>query len=150
MSQWRTLRKVPNACLKCGALQQCFGGCRVTAECCTHDEKGEDPWMIGIVPKLENTRKLQVVVPLKVKKLSFKGQLRWREETPGNFIIASARGNRNLTMVNKELLDFVVMLNRLQHVKIDDLARISGCAISDSDFQRTLNVLATREFINLA
>ncbi|MEK7665079.1 MAG: radical SAM protein [Patescibacteria group bacterium] len=150
MDEWRSFQNIPDRCTTCKIFSNCHGGCRITAKACTGDCRGEDPWM-----ELPN---VSGEWPIKAKSdislvpemtVTFAKVFRWRHENEDTYLISSTRNNRNLTAVNGQLFNFVKHLRKISPLVLEDLAKSVRCDFADSEFQRVVNLLTTREFISL-
>jgi len=148
MGAWRDQRTAPGRCLGCKLVGSCYGGCRITARTFTGDHQGEDPWMDK--PLSVNDMPQRKVNGLSLgldTTLTFADKLHWRQETEEDYLMSSTRGNRNITMVNRPLLEFAQELRRLSPISLEHLARVAGCNPGDAEFQRVLTLLVTRGFV---
>ena len=79
--------------------------------------------------------------------VAFAKIFRWRHESGDNYLISSTRNSRNLTAINRQLFNFVMHLNQVTPLSLKDLATSVLRDFTDSDFQRVVKLLITREFI---
>jgi radical SAM protein with 4Fe4S-binding SPASM domain len=149
MAEWRNFETIPARCHDCKKLTKCFGGCRITAKAYTGDCGGEDPWMsspILIDEKLPNKNpEIEINPDMSV---SFAETFRWRHESGDDYLMTSTRNNRNITVVNKQLLSFVQYLKQACPLKLGNLAKSVKKDFTDSEFQRIIRLLLTRGFIS--
>lgn len=148
MTEWRNFQTIPKRCHICKMLINCFGGCRITARAYTGDYQGEDPWMDSPIAVINRpARLIQRIDQSPKTSIAFAKIFRWRHESEDNYIITSTRNNRNITMVNGELLSFVRYLKESCPLKLSDLATRVKRDLKDREFQRIIQLLITREFI---
>lgn len=150
MVGWRNFQNVPGRCTTCKIFSNCHGGCRITAKACTGDCRGEDPWMDLLNTSGEWPAKVKSDIALDSELIViFAKTFRWRHENEDNYLISSTRNNRNLTIVNGQLFNFVKRLREIAPLSLEDLAKFVQCSFTDNEFGRVIKLLATREFISL-
>jgi len=148
MHSWRNTQNIPERCTTCKIFSNCHGGCRITAKACTGDCRGEDPWMDLSNTSGEWAKKVKSEVILYPEMIvAFAKIFRWRHESGDNYLISSTRNSRNLTAINRQLFNFVMHLNQVTPLSLKDLATSVLRDFTDSDFQRVVKLLITREFI---
>ena len=150
MGEWRNSQNIPDRCATCKIFLNCHGGCRITAKACTGDCRGEDPWMD--LPNVSDewpTRAKNAISLDSGMTATFAKIFRWRHENGDSYLISSTRNNRNLTAINGQLFNFVKHLREILPLNLEDLAKSVRCDFADSEFQRVMHLLATREFVSL-
>lgn len=149
MSAWRNFQTIPIRCENCKLCPKCFGGCRITARAYTGDYKGEDPWMGLPILLDEKPQKNEKYIEINPNMLvSFAETFRWRHESGDDYVITSTRNNKNITVVNGQLLSFVRHLKKVCPIKLGDLAMSVQKDFADPEFQRVICLLLTRGFIS--
>lgn len=150
MEEWRDYRMTPNRCITCKLEAKCHGGCRITAKAHTDDCKGEDPWMDVPVSSIKRllTIKSDVILEPKMT-LVISERFRWRKENKEEYLITSTKNNRNATIVNQQLFEFVCQLRDKSPITLEDIVVTAGCDFDNAGFQRIIKLLVNREFVTL-
>jgi len=149
MEEWRGYKKIPMQCIDCESVKSCFGGCRITAETITKNSRGLDPWMTNPI-KTVNQRHLMATSALEPQtKITPSKIFRWRKEGDDAFLVTSARGGRNMTMINEQYFQFLVQLRDFPEITISSLATKFGVNFGDDNYQRIIAELASRKLIEV-
>jgi radical SAM protein with 4Fe4S-binding SPASM domain len=152
MSDWRDKTYLPDRCSNCKLVKDCYGGCRITAKTYTGHCQGEDPWMDFPITEQEikiSNKKIYDLNPSTT--IVFSKRLRWRQEKQDRYLISSTRSNRNITMVNESLFNFVCFLKETSPVTIHDLCQKTGHDFKseNDELKNILIQLIQRDFVSL-
>ena len=143
MSSYRD-NSVPNICKSCPSVTSCNGACRTNSLATLSSLNKPDRLMTG---HIESTVKKQKQLFFNNDVIiHFKGKLRWRKEGE-YYSISSKISGSNIVIVNKAMFDFVVWLNDVSSLSVDDLLKNSDKNSSQVAINRVLNFLLNREFI---
>ncbi|MFA4831607.1 MAG: radical SAM protein [Patescibacteria group bacterium] len=138
---------IPNDCKNCPTVSSCNGACRTNALATTGSLAEPDRLMIGhINPPKKERKKINIEDH---SFISFKGKLRWREETNGCYSMTSKLNNSNLTVVNGELFRFICWLEKSLPLIVSEVMAKCANGSTKESFYRILETVARKEFINI-
>lgn len=141
MEPWRTNAYVPKACLACTYFNHCKGGCRISALANTGQLTAPDPWMQQplVEPLIQKKSK---TITNDHQSYRIVEPIRWREETPGTFLVCS-RTTNTLIHVNTTFYKFIMGLRDVStftvHMLVtqyeyerDEVIRLLGALLTKS------------------
>lgn len=148
MTDWRTDKFIPEKCKNCGIVNKCLGGCRTTAKAFHNKWNSEDPWMTLPLEKDVFVKKTYIDNNFPVSSdavIYFPENFKWRKE--GDYYLVCVKNTRNATIINKELFQFILNLQKLLPANIDKIASIHQITSDNGYFQRVLKLLLKRGII---
>jgi len=121
MSDWRNRTYLPDECQSCKILNLCAGGCRMTAKAFSesNNPKAKDPWMTEVITS--KTKKIKKNISLFPEMVVFlSGIIQYRKED--DTYLLGIKNKNNVTRINKELLDFILYLQKIKKSSLIKLA----------------------------
>jgi radical SAM protein with 4Fe4S-binding SPASM domain len=152
MHDWRDNSYVPIDCQKCLKVDNCSGGCRISAKIISGECRGRDPWMdvpIMVSDKVKSINYLPVDI-LPSMHISVRNKLKWRLESPGEYLVATSPGLKNVSLINIEMFNFLLLIQASQDICIKDLAFMCEIESDNQAFLSVLRVLNERRLITIS
>jgi radical SAM protein with 4Fe4S-binding SPASM domain len=148
MSAWRSTGFIPEECSKCHVVGKCLGGCRINARTFNKDITARDPWMTGpLLDKMGSYGHSRSLSNDSI--LSFPGKMRFRRERDDQYLVATIKGSKNASLVNSEMLNFLILFNKLQPISMLDLASQVGVCLPDKAFSDTIVALLNKRIMTM-
>jgi radical SAM protein with 4Fe4S-binding SPASM domain len=149
MSTWRSDGFIPKECQNCAVVGMCLGGCRISSKAFSGHLDSKDPWMTDVLLNNHQSKKFLFNNDLSVDlKISFPGKMRFRKEREGQYLVATNKGNRNASLVNRELFKFLSFFNELkQPISILDLATKMDIKLPNNAFINIIKKLLNKGII---
>lgn len=150
MADWRTDKFIPEKCKSCEIVNKCLGGCRTTAKAFHKKWNSEDPWMTLPLEKDVFVKKTYINDNFSIPHnaiIYFPENFKWRKE--GDYYLVCVKNTRNATIINEELFQFILNLQKLLPMSINKIASAHQINNDNEHFQRILKLLLKREIVFL-
>lgn len=148
MADWRSDKFIPEKCKDCKIINKCLGGCRTTAKASHGKWNSEDPWTTLPLEKDVFVQKIYTNDNPAISNntiIYFPENFKWRKE--GDYYLVCTKNTRNATIINKELFQFILNLQKLLPANIDRIASVHKIASDNEHFRRILKLLLKREIV---
>jgi len=136
---------IPLICKDCSTVESCRGACRTNALAVTGKLNKPDRLTVG---PIELAIKAQDDIVFNEKSLvKFEGKLRWRDESNGYHSITSKKGSDHITIVNTELLRFIIWLEDVLPLTVGELMQQVVGNSSDVHFNEIFKTIIRKKLI---
>lgn len=136
MSFWRSDKIIPKECEGCAWINRCLGGCRTNAKALNNKWDGTDIWspkpILTVPPNHAKRIDIQSDTILKVA-----DGIQVRKEYENIYLISCTQ-NRTFCMVNQSVMDFVMLVKRLESISFDQILK---------DYLNNIEVQTVKEII---
>lgn len=146
MAIWRSADYFPEQCKNCSWIERCNAGCRINSKAFWGQWNASDIWMgepIGEPPEAD----YQFYNFTEDSKIQLNKNYCYREEYDDVFVIFN-KLDESFMMVNKDLLDFIISLDRIHFTTIGDLANAYNTQLPNKDFSDIINLLINKNILN--
>lgn len=148
MSDWRSMKYVPEDCKDCTWLHRCNGGCRTSAKVFNGDWNQKDMWCTGKiglpVPKNE---KQQIDLQPEIQ-LQLTSKLRIRKEDDNAYLIYN-KADDVYCMVNQAFYDFVVGLQGWKQSTFGELCNKFNRPTNDDKIKDSVSFLIKKKILKI-
>ena len=145
MKQWRSTDYFPDECKSCNWVDRCNAGCRINAKTFYGEWNSPDIWSTTPI-KEEPISDYKIFNLEKDTKIKLNKNYCYREEYDGVFVIY-VQNDGSFLMVNKDLMDFIILLQEQHFSTISDLSNIFNISVQDKDFLNTINLLINKKIL---
>lgn len=148
MSDWRSMKYVPEDCKDCTWLHRCNGGCRTSAKVFNGDWNQKDMWCTGKIGlPLPKNEKQQIDLQPETQ-LQLTSELRIRKEDDNAYLIYN-KADDVYCMVNHAFYDFVVGLQGWKQSTFGELCNKFNRPTNDDKIKDAVSFLIKKKILKI-
>lgn len=148
MSDWRSVKYVPEKCQACSWLNRCNGGCRTNAKGYYGDWSVLDMWSSGIISQpTKNSNDIIEIGPHTLLKYTAHN-IKTRQESEGLYLVYNY-DNDEAIMINQSLFSYIISLKNTSSLSFQELCELNGVNIEDASFINTIRFLINKSILSI-